>query len=196
MQLIGDRQTSIHYAEPTGSTGLSGLFLVLFGKDWVNVEHLLMKENLQNNNPPEGRLQCSIGEKNKQEKYTFCNNKDKFDSRRNGNRKFLYTSPPLKRPWLELIHLVETNLLWKNGTIREVLTISAGWDAAGEIHFSPPASKILRWEHSDWRGAVREDNEEETEKNFKWPWKTVLSRKSTHMSLGVSSLGNFLPCLQ
>ena len=45
--------------------------------------------------------------------------------------------------------------------------MSAGWDAAGEIHFSPPASKILRWEHSDWRGAVREDNEEETDENFK-----------------------------
>lgn len=53
---------------------LSGLLLVLFGKDWVNVEHLLMKENLQNNNPPEGRgrLQHIIGEKNKQEKYTFA----------------------------------------------------------------------------------------------------------------------------
>ena len=150
MQLIGDRQTSIHYAEQTGSTGLSGLFLVLFGKDWVNVEHLLMKENLQNNNPPEGRLQRIIGEKNKQEKYTLCHNKDKFDSRRSGNRKFLYTSPPLKRPWLELIHLVETTLLWKNGTIKEGLTISAGWDAAGEIHFSPRASKVLRWVHRDW----------------------------------------------
>ena len=106
------RQTnSIHYAEPTRPTGLSGLFLVLFGKDWINVEYLPMKENLKNNNPPEGILQHIIGEKNKQEKYTFCHNKDKFDSRRNGNRKLIYTSPPLKRPLLELIHLVETNLL-------------------------------------------------------------------------------------
>ena len=55
-----------------------------------------MKDNLQNNNLPEGWLQHIIGEKNKQEKYTFCHNKDKFDSRRSGNKISLHL-PTLKK---------------------------------------------------------------------------------------------------
>lgn len=96
------RQTNLHTFRRTNRTN-SAVWTPLgpvwqgLGKCW---KHLPMKENLQNNNPPEGRgrLQHIIGEKNKQEKYTFSTMKISLISEEVVTENFSTPPYPQKGP--------------------------------------------------------------------------------------------------